>query len=439
MAFTDWLKRLFSIRRPGMAAQVTPGLHHALQEADGMYTRFHLRVERDGSGMLLANAMAAAQLTPSGVVIVKGLLEGKDEGTVLKSLTDRFRGATEDVMQADIQRVKALIAQIIAPGDTYPIFNLEDAAISPYEAQLIAPLQASLPLAAPSVLTPLIDKLWEAGIPHATFLVPANADPAHLIRAVERAEDLGMIAGARARAGDVQEEDLLAALVQAGLDHLTLPYASADAAVHDALFGAGDHAAAVDLFAWLETNEVCAVAEVPLTTATVGELDDTIAALMEMGADNLSFVAYVAQDEAQDGGQNGGHSGSSDDTLRAGGMPQVATMVEEAAHEFSARFMWNPPVERDPVYALAAQVQQGPRCAGDVAVRVEPTGDVIPPRGPYQSAGNLLHDPWERIWNNEIFRIYRERVESPTRCDVCPGLTICAADCPREPSGWARK
>jgi radical SAM protein with 4Fe4S-binding SPASM domain len=74
-----------------------------------------------------------------------------------------------------------------------------------------------------------------------------------------------------------------------------------------------------------------------------------------------------------------------------------------------------------------------------VAVRVELDGSVIPPRGLYQSAGNLLRDAWETIWNNEIFRIYRERVEAPTRCDVCPGLAICAADCPREPAGWAQE
>jgi radical SAM protein with 4Fe4S-binding SPASM domain len=69
---------------------------------------------------------------------------------------------------------------------------------------------------------------------------------------------------------------------------------------------------------------------------------------------------------------------------------------------------------------------------------VEPDGTVIPPRGPALSAGNLLNDAWDDIWNHEVFHIYREQVEAPTRCDICPGLTICAAACPREPEGWAR-
>ena len=101
--------------------------------------------------------------------------------------------------------------------------------------------------------------------------------------------------------------------------------------------------------------------------------------------------------------------------------------------------MWNPPVQRAPNLPLTNQILNGPRCSGDVAVRVEADGTVIPPRGPYQSAGNVLQDSWDTIWNHEVFRIYRERVEAPTHCDICPGLVICAADCPREPAGWSQE
>ena len=86
---------------------------------------------------------------------------------------------------------------------------------------------------------------------------------------------------------------------------------------------------------------------------------------------------------------------------------------------------------------LGEQVCRGPRCGGDTAVRVEPDGAVIPARGPYASAGNLLEDDWETIERSEVFQRYRRRVESDTHCDECPGLAICAADCPREPAGWA--
>jgi hypothetical protein len=68
---TDWFKRLFSLKRIPAEPMIPPGLYHAMQEADGIYTRFHLRVELDGTGMLIANATAAARLSPSGVIITK--------------------------------------------------------------------------------------------------------------------------------------------------------------------------------------------------------------------------------------------------------------------------------------------------------------------------------------------------------------------------------
>jgi len=425
----EWLKNLFSVKRASPPPAVEPGIYHVMQEAEGVYTRFHLRVERDGSGMLIANAAAAARLSPTGVLIAKDLLDGKSADTVLRDLVANFKGASEDVMRADIAKVEALIDQIITPGDMYPVFNLDDAALSPYDAELIAPLQASLELAEPEKLLPLIDKLWDAGIPHVTVLAPHAPDAAHLIRIVERAEDLGMIAGVRGRASDLWDIELLTSLAQAGVDHIAFIYASNDPAVHDALCGAGDHAAAVALLDWLEENQLCAVAELPLVQSTLYALNTTVPTLIAQGADNIAFVAYVTTDEAL---------AEQDGIFDADAMPQVAMMVEEAADEAQARFIWDPPVQRDPAQTLAAQVQRGPRCSGDVAIHVEPDGSVIPPRGPYKSAGNLLEMPWNDIWNDEVFLRYRERVEAPTHCEHCPGLAVCAADCPREPKGWAQ-
>ncbi|MGC9467969.1 MAG: SPASM domain-containing protein [Anaerolineae bacterium] len=425
----EWLRRLLTFERVDATPPVEPGLYHMMQETESGFARFHLRVENDGSGILIANAMAAARLTASGVVIAKGLLRGQTEAEIIAALKQHFSGTDTDRLRTDIAKVRGLIEQIKAPGDTYPVFNLEDAAVSPYSAELIAPLQASLSLAEPTVISPLLDRLWEVGIPHVTFLAPSRFDPKHLIQAVERAEDLGMIAGVRARASDIQDEGFLADLRQAGVDHVTFLFAANDPEIHDALCGEGDLAAACSVLDWLERYQISAVAEVPLTQTTLDQLGETVETLIAKGADNLSFVAYATIDP---------DVATADGIFTSDGMAQVATTVEETANMAQARFIWDPPVQRDPTRPLREQVLDGPRCSGDVAVRVEPTGEVIPPRGPYHSAGNLLHESWDAIWNAPVFRRYRERVEAPTRCEVCPGLAICAADCPRDPHGWAQ-
>jgi len=118
-------------------------------------------------------------------------------------------------------------------------------------------------------------------------------------------------------------------------------------------------------------------------------------------------------------------------------MRQVAAQVEEDAAEAQVRYIWEPPVQRDPKKSLIDQIREGPRCAGDLAIRIEPDGKIIPARGPFRMAGNLLRDDWDSIWQTDAFQNYRQRVQSPTRCDQCPGLAICAADCPAKPEGWA--
>jgi radical SAM protein with 4Fe4S-binding SPASM domain len=431
----DWLKRLLTFKPEEAAPPVAPGLYHIMHETDRGFMRFHLRVENDGTGMLIANAMAAAQLTSTGVLIAKALLEGQSEGQIRSELRHHYSGTDAEVMHADIEGIRSLIAQIEAPGDTYPVFNLEDAATSPYSSALIAPLQAALPLVeageaiAFDTLAPILDRLWEVGIPHAVFLTLPRFDPTVLVRAVERAEDIGMIAGARGRASELADERFLADLKQAGIDHVTFLYAATDPLVHDALCGEGDLAAAKRLLAWLEAHQISAVAEIPLVQVTLDRLEETVAALLDGGADNLLFVAYPTTDAAL---------AEEEDLFTAAGMAQVATTVEETASLAQARFMWGPPVARDPSLTLSEQVIAGPRCSGDVSVRITPAGEVIPPRGSAHSAGNLLRDSWESIWNDPVFQRYRERVEAPTRCEVCPDLTICAADCPRDPQGWVQ-
>ncbi len=426
----NWLSQLMSIHLPSAPPAVEPGLYHTAREVNGNFTRYHLRVERDGSGMLIANASAAVRLTPTGVVMAQDLLENKEEARIVSDLVAQFSGVDEAQLHADIGRVRNLIEAMLNPGDTFPIFSLDDALLSPFGAQLIAPLQAGVPVAPPEALLPLLDQLWEVAIPHVVFYIAKADEAEHLARAVEHAEALGMIAGVRGLATTLHAKGLLPALWQAGVDHVTVVYASSDPAVHDALCGPGDHAAAVSVFHWLQENEIAAVAEIPLVKSTVELPEETVEALLELGADSLSFVAYPttwAQLAAEDG------------ALPVEALPQVATEVEESASLAGVRFIWEPPVERDPRLSLREQIQQGPRCSAEVAVRVEADGEVIPPRGPYRSAGNLLHDTWESIWNDPAFRHYRERVESPVeRCEACPGLALCVTACPADPEGWAR-
>ncbi|MEX1248182.1 MAG: SPASM domain-containing protein, partial [Anaerolineales bacterium] len=76
------------------------------------------------------------------------------------------------------------------------------------------------------------------------------------------------------------------------------------------------------------------------------------------------------------------------------------------------------------------------RCnAGEYSLCIEPNGDVLPCQSYYVSAGNILRDPWEQIWDGELFRSFRYREQDPQgyglpeKCWTCPDLPLCGGGC----------
>lgn len=408
--------------------RLEPGLYHFTREVDGFPSRFHLRVDPDGAGLLIANASAVCRLSPSGVIMAQSLLADEPVELLFAKMLRQFAGTSRGQLKEDFEELQRFAHSLAEPGDNYPITNLDDSWATPHARQLSAPMRADVPVHADAVDAGIqvLHKLWEAAIPQVCLLVSSDTPPAAVIRLVERAEDIGMIAGVRILKGQLMQGGLLNSLAQAGVDYIVIPCAF-PAAVHNSLFGQGDHEQAESAFGAIHEAEVCPVAQIPLLKSTAFSLGAAFAALTSHHVTNVSFFAIATPPGAPT------HS----DALIADALPQVASLVEESSHEFNVRFLWEPPVERDPSKTIAEQCLAGPRCAGDAAIRIEPDGSVIPPRGPYRVAGNLLQQEWSTIWDHEAFRIYRERVATPTRCDTCPGLAICAADCPKDPRGWA--
>jgi radical SAM protein with 4Fe4S-binding SPASM domain len=422
------LERLLvpQLRRP--AQPPAPGLYPFDQAIDDERTaRYHLRVDPDGGGLLVVNATACARLTPSGVLIAHELLRGQAQDVVAQTLAVMFDGAAPDQQRQDIARIHNLLRELAEPGGRYPVFNLVDPSAGAQAARLIPPIEADVPLARPDQIEPLLARLWQAGIAHVTLLAPPSPDPVALLAAVQAATKAGLICGVSGRASDLAGGSLLDDLIAAGLDHLTLAYAAREAALHDSLYGEGDHALAEALYARTKALALADVAQIPLIQATVDDLEATLAHLSGLGVTTVQFFAVAAP------------NGDDDGAIPAAAMAQMAADVEEAAEQAEVLYQWQPPVLRQPDLALAAQVRRGPRCSSDVAIRVEPDGAVIPPRGPRRNAGNLLRDDWSTIWQDAAFKAYRSRIERPTHCLTCPGLAICAADCPREPAGWSQE
>ena len=60
----------------------------------------------------------------------------------------------------------------------------------------------------------------------------------------------------------------------------------------------------------------------------------------------------------------------------------------------------------------------------------EPNGDVLPCQAYYKPLGNILKDPWEKIWQNPLCTEIRCRGHLPEKCKDCELLGLCGGGCP---------
>ncbi len=390
-------------------------------------TRFHLRIDPDGSGLLLANAAEAAWLTPVGVKMAAGVLEGRSDQEIVEEIKSEFRGAPEAQVHTDLAQVHAAIADLAEPGDNYPVTNLTDPKLSPWERQLGAPLRADVDQCDPERFRAIIRALWDAGVPHVCIQADREGDSAQLVSLVEAVEDLGMICGLRTAASWLSPL-LIEACAMAGLDHLDLVFVCHDEAEHDATCGGGDYDAFVAAIEQCHELELAPVAQWPLMDSNLADMDEMAAALQGLGVTNVvgCAIACLDDDEAADAAG----------ALPARALPQVATTFFELADSTSARYLWAPPRRFDHAKSLHEQILDGPRTSADVTVRVNADGTVWPARGA-QSAGNILTNTWAEIWQHPAFERFRERLSAPAKCPDCPDLPICNADCPKDPAGWS--
>ena len=345
----------------------------------------------------------------------------------MEKLEKAFTGVTAQQATADIKHVLSLIATLEKPHHDYPILNPADPSFSPHAAPLERPISADVPLCKPFYMEPILCKLWDEGIPHATIIVGKDPVEKDLIRAVEKAEDLGLITGVRGRGSDLAHCARIPDLAQAGLDHLDVYCLSIDEQIHDSLLGKNDCKLAVKAMVMAQKREVCPVAVVALVKPTLTTIDDTLAAIADHGVVNACLFAIATTAPAE---QTGG-------ALLADELVQAAAMAEETAERYRLRLLWYPPVRiqsrtaawrPDKPWPAHQRRQRYPR-------RSRRLRDS--PRGPYHSPGNIVKESWDTIAKRTVYVDYQRRLLADTHCSTCPGLAICAADCPRHPQGWA--
>jgi radical SAM protein with 4Fe4S-binding SPASM domain len=396
--------------------QVAPGLHHFQKRIDGGFMRYHLRVDPDGYGVLIAGASEAVLLSPAGVAAAMGLLQDRSKDRLASEL--QTPGGTRIV-----EDVAKVLAELGHPSSRFPIFNLVDPEVVGQRLRLPAPFQADVVVGPGGNMIEMLDRLWAVHVPHVRFVWPQTFPSNYVVRGVTHAEDIGMIAGVRGTATQWSTDNAIIELAECGLDYVVVPW-GVTREQHVAMYGEADWQKLPEVIDSIRRYEMTPVLDAPLHPAILDNFDDELQKIESWDVHHLEVFAIATT-------QSNNSTAFQHQELR-----QVATWLEDLADAGDMQLIWLPPVAQTAGRSLADTAKLGPRAGGDVTIRVEMDGRVIPPRGNYVSAGNILTERWTNIWNHPAFTRYRDRVEAPTRCDACPGLAICAAACPADPDTW---
>jgi MoaA/NifB/PqqE/SkfB family radical SAM enzyme len=80
-------------------------------------------------------------------------------------------------------------------------------------------------------------------------------------------------------------------------------------------------------------------------------------------------------------------------------LSELLKSAREKVAALHLELVWNLPVPYSAMHPVAMEaVDAEIEGAGRAWLYVEPDGDVLPAQGSTQVLGNLLRDPWEKIW-----------------------------------------
>jgi radical SAM protein with 4Fe4S-binding SPASM domain len=418
-----------------------PGLHKYDYQQGDERARLHLRIDPDGSGILLVNASRVVHLNPTAALMTYLSLEKKSLSEAIR-LTRRVYQVSKYQSGLDYVQIHEKLAELIRPDGPCPVCDLDLEVCPPFSARPSAPYRMDLaityrcindcphcynartrdfPEQPADTWKRIIDRVWEAGIPHVVFTGGEPSLREDLPELVDYAQNKGQVTGLNTNARRLSDPTYVQKLVDAGLDHVQITLESHDEAIHDRMVAARG--------AWKQTvTGLRNVLDTPLyvmTNTTLllensPHLAETLDFLAEVGVPTVGLNALIYS----------GRGATVGTGLSETALPPLLDLAREKTDQARQRLIWYTPTQYchfDPM-----QLELGVKActAALYNMCVEPDGSVLPCQSYYESLGNLLDEPWDAIWNHPLSIYLRERRYVPAKCQGCALLAECGGGCP---------
>ncbi len=223
------------------STQPLPVETHTFQSGpDEPAYRLHLRLLKDGSGILIVNAATVLHLNPTAAEFAFHMMKGTPPEQTAKQISSRYHISLEEA-QKDYLDFHDRVQTMIHTPDLDPTTYLDFERVAPHSHDLTAPLRLDcaltyrLPAGTQAEYAPtkrvdrelsaeewqtVMDKAWAAGIPHITFTGGEPTLRDDLPALIAHAEKVGQVTGLLTDGLKLADKNYLNTLLQTGLDHL---------------------------------------------------------------------------------------------------------------------------------------------------------------------------------------------------------------------------
>ena len=358
------------------------GTYHMQAVQDEKPYRLHLRLQKDGTGLLILNASTVMQLNPTAAECAFHFIKGTAPEEAAKQISARYR-VDMKTAQADFSNFADQIQTLISTPDLDPVSFLNFERAQPHSTdstlRLDCAITYKLPANTQAHYAPvkrvdrelsteewqmIMDKAWQAGIPHIIFTGGEATLREDLPQLIAHAEKNGQVCGLLTDGLKLADKDYLELLLQTGLDHVMVILQPDEPRSWKAI----ETIVPQDLFLTVHFT---------LNKGNVNEAKTILQKLANLAVENISL------------------STSSNDLL------DEMLELQSVANSLSLKIRWDLPVPysaSNPVMIETAD-DDVPAGAGKTWMYVEPDGDVLPAQGEADKVlGNFLKDDWEKIF-----------------------------------------
>lgn len=441
MSIKNFLNTLKTTINNSQFDNPTPGLYHYERQTVGEKSRIHLRIDEDGSGLLLVNASRVMHLNPTAAFMSYLTLGEFPTEQAVRALNSRYK-ITSHQAKYDYTHLVEQINELIRPDSVCPIHDLDLVITPPFSIKPSAPYRMDLALTYrcnndcphcynarprnfPEMSTGdwevVLDHLWQISIPHVVFTGGEPTLRKDLCELIRHAENNGQITGINTNGRRLSDPEYVNKLVHAGLDHVQITLESHDENVHDNMVHS--HGAwaqtvsgirnALDSPLFVMTNSTMLKENIPF-------LEETLEFLASLGVPTVGLNALIYSGR-------GATVGTGIDEKELQPLLEIAREITEKNNQ---RLIWYTPTQYcnfDPM-----QLELGVKgcTAALYNMCIEPDGGVLPCQSYYQPLGNIIQDSWDSIWNHELAISLRERRYIPDKCSDCILLSECGGGCP---------